>query len=144
MQMIEVKVSELIGPALDWAVANAIGADIEIKANYVEINHLVDRPDGSRSRVWEPFKPSTNWSQGGPLIHKYEIIFFRTQYLKGRGRGKFLSATIGFAQTVSKENAKQWADIGSGFPHLIAACRAIVEAKLGDTVQVPADLVEAA
>lgn len=92
------------------------------------------------SRTLDRYSPSTIWSQGGPLIDKYQIRFYGVQYLKGRGRGDYIGATIGFAQTVSGENAQEWADVGIGTAHLVAACRAIVAAKLGDEVEVPEEL----
>lgn len=50
MTMIEVKTADLIGPALDWAVA--IACDVHV----------------------EGFEPSTDWSQCGPLIEKYRLV----------------------------------------------------------------------
>lgn len=119
-----IKTSELEGVALNYAVAASIKADFEIKANYVEINHLVDRPDGSRARVWEAFKPSTDWSQGGPLVEREDYALPFKAHGHRRHLGKYQAYTPG------------------GLPHngetpLIAACRAIVAANLGDRVEVP-------
>ena len=112
-QFIEVKTAELVGQALDWAVAKATW-DGDINS---EFNQLFLRA----------FHPSTDWAQGGPLL---ETCNWALPYRASSRQhiGKFESCTPG------------------GFPHngntpLIAACRAIVAAKMGDVVQVPAELV---
>ena len=75
------------------------------------------------------FKPSTNWNQGGPLILQY-------------------------GASLDRESCDDWGSVilvdrGDGIPSwgvmigptpLIAACRAIVAAKLGDEVDVPEEL----
>lgn len=72
---------------------------------------------------------STDWAQGGPLIEEYrlEIVFSGS-----RSQGW--------------ECVKSWSyqEVDDTYPvgetHLIAACRAIVAAKLGNVVSVPAEL----
>lgn len=116
--MIEVKVSELEGKALDWAVAKIEGYDLlrhPFRRAFIEgIGHI-------------DYRPSTDWSQGGPLIDNHLIS------LADPGKhGGIWSAHILMVNTIQ---------ICSGATPLIAACRAIVAAKLGDTVQVPAELL---
>lgn len=126
MEMIAVKTAELAGAALDWAVAQAIGADqVEFgvvgSAAFIACIHR-----GTWERNW---RPSTDWSQGGPLIEKH-LVSFCVEHedvilaVLCDDYGMYIS---GWRQ---------------GETHLIAACRAIVAAKMGDTVQVPAQLVE--
>lgn len=118
-RMIEVKTADLIGPALDWAVGVAEGDQMETPAS-----------DVVWSKYHGAYSPSIDWSQGGPLIEKYrlEIVFSGS-----RSEGW--------------ECVKSWrcAEVDDTYPvgetHLIAACRAIVAAKLGDVVGVPAELV---
>lgn len=50
------KTSELTGTALDWAVAQCAGIEIEIA------------PDG-----YSTYHPSRDWAQGGPIIDREEI-----------------------------------------------------------------------
>lgn len=113
MNMIEVKTAELSGPALDWAVAKAECFDVEIPA---------------RDVVWSKYggcySPSINWEQGGALVHEYRIAFalYPDLYFAALGHNEFSGTAMGET-------------------HLIAACRAIVAAKLGETVQVPAELL---
>ena len=77
------------------------------------------------ARFW---RPTTDWAQGGPLLEKYQI--------------ELLTIKIG------SDSVKHWC----AFFHadsrkyekchtaLIAICRAIVAAKLGDVVLVPEEL----
>jgi hypothetical protein len=129
-QMIEVKTAELIGPALDLAVGKALGAEVKGHAfsdapgSYVFPNCTVF-PDGSAHSRW---RPSTDWIQGGPLIDRY-LIDFCVEH-----------ASV-ICSVLCDENGMHIGEYSYGETHLIAACRAIVAAKLGDTVQVPAELV---
>jgi hypothetical protein len=114
MTLVEVKTAELIGPALDWAVAKADG----------QLDRFgVCAPAG--------FKPSTDWNQGGPLIEEHQIWLtgpyrHRTEWKAGSGL------------------ATDWDYRKSEFEGptpLIAAMRCLVASKLGDTVQVPKGLL---
>ena len=127
----EIKTHELEGAALDWAVANAMGMDCQVVGNSFDTSWLEDRLDGSRSRIFGRYRPSTDWSQGGPLIDAHSISF----------------ATIGTGRR--DENGKEPVvsiisgvdgGIGQASTHLVAACRAIVFAKLGDCVEIPDEL----
>jgi hypothetical protein len=68
------------------------------------------------------YSPSTDWAQGGPLIDAYRIAF-------EDGIVDFYACLPGGE--------------GYGKTHLIAACRAIVVAKLGEAVDIPTELVVA-
>lgn len=133
--MVEVKCGDLIGPALDWAVAKAIGG-YQGEYQFAE--------NGGQWPAWifpggVPFKatsgkfaPSTNWAQGGPLISKHHMDFCCEH-----------PETIGAA--LCDENG-MYIDgrMIFGKTHLIAACRAIVAARLGEVVSVPAELISPA
>lgn len=66
------KTAELEGADLDMFVAKAEGYDVSVDnlplVNPIKRIHI--SLDGKY--IW--FKPSTDWSQGGPLIQKYEIM----------------------------------------------------------------------
>ena len=126
-QFVEVKTSELVGPALDWAVA---------MAEFWE----ADRPQDGQIRKGDvymlvgPFRliglgvdkfysPSTNWAQGGPLIDECDV---------------WLSDDEEACVASCPPHAGRF--VVDGGTNLIAACRAIVAAKLGDVVQVPVEL----
>ncbi|PUA41456.1 DUF2591 domain-containing protein [Pseudomonas protegens] len=129
-QMIEVKTADLVGPALDWAVAKSIGA---YRGEYAVCE------GGEPWPAWifpgaipckattGKFKPSTDWAHGGPLIAKHQVNLHAPQ--------------------ASDDCWAAWVTIrGKDFCHggwqpLVAACRAIVAAKLGEVVSVPAELI---
>lgn len=117
-----VKTSELIGPALDWAVARTLGGERKPFRFSSNEDAPMDMawvfPDGYACTRWAP---STDWSQGGPLIDKFAPLF--TAW-----RGQVRAEVLG--------------GVGMGDTYLIAACRAIVAAKLGDQVDVPDDLMQ--
>lgn len=138
MKMVEVKTAELIGPALDWAVAQAAGWAVEIKPHGEYSNASTGHKLKGRSyRLWmvsdvetEECAPSTDWSQGGPLIARYNID------LNHMGaKGDSIEACLNDFDLM-----RGW--VIEGETHLVAACRAIVAAKLGDVVSVPAELVK--
>lgn len=117
---VTIPTSELEGAALDWAVAKAECAPVEIPASDV---------------VWRKhfgvYSPSTDWRHGGELIHKYMFDFeWVVSDWHGEPIEKFCVAH-GYGLDCE----------GLGPTHLIAACRAIVAARLGDEVQVPRELL---
>lgn len=129
------KTSELIGPALDWAVAKALGHQLARDALL----------DGSTMRGWwisglaaDPNKwmhlsnypPSTNWSQGGPIVEKESISIVR------QGDGPEWVASV------YDYEADDWHLHTEGPTPLIAAMRCYVASKLGDEVDIPAELVK--
>ena len=111
------KTSELTGVALDWAVAKCEGHDTLI--TYAPMQVLYE-PKGKRS--WYVYRPSTNWTQGGPIIEREGI-------------------TIDFAQVedwAAKSSTYQWA---YGPTPMIAAMRCYVASKMGDDVEIPKELL---
>ena len=121
MSMIEVKTAGLIGPALDWAVAKAV----PLKHWPVVINGNVFL---DTDYEYIRYSPSTDWSQGGPLIVKYQI-------------GLLSPAQSPCGEWHASTRHPDLTDFTHKDNPLIAACRAIVAAKLGDVVRVPAELV---
>lgn len=147
-ELIEVKTAELSGAALDWAVA--IAAEAWKSAHTLYPTMTLDPSfSGVEARPYprgkfgsslmtcvlvpnNPFRqdpqafcPSIEWSHGGPLIKEYAIGFV------GHDADNWL------AFFAPEDKAHE----GIGSTHLIAACRAIVAAKLGDSVMVPRELV---
>lgn len=120
--MIEVKTAELIGPALDWATAKASETKID-DSRGKELR--IDIAPGFQS----PWIPSVNWYQGGPLIDQFKIGF-----------ALYEEPMLYFA--VTGVNALDVFGSARGETHLIAACRAIVVAKIGAIVSVPKELMQ--
>lgn len=76
-------------------------------------------PSPSQFKIWNDYRPSINWMAGGDLFDKYACAM---TYHDG-----WLVAVEGGDAT--------------GSTKLIALCRAIVIAKLGDVVSVPTLLI---
>lgn len=144
MELIEVKTAELVGPALDWAVAGVVGESIVIHSpsqrRYDVRGGIHCSSDGctigprSINGDTEEWSPSTNWSLGGPLLDKYATMVLSHDHSS--------EVMIGGFWNPSREAAcEKKATSADGSTILIALCRAIVSAKLGDVVQVPAELV---
>ena len=118
----KIKTSELTGVALDWAVAKATGAElVEHQGDdlRVEICHGL-------AAHWSP---STSWSQCGPLIDR-----FRPDLMTGRNDGLV-------AYLNNDASSQEPLIEGHGGTYLVAACRSIVVYALGDTVDVPEELL---
>ena len=126
-ELFEVKTSELVGPALDWAVAMAEfweadrPQDGQIRKGNVYM--LVDPFRLIGLGVDKFYSPSTNWAQGGPLIDECDV---------------WLSDDEEACVASCPPHAGRF--VVDGGTNLIAACRAIVAAKLGDVVQAPVEL----
>lgn len=128
--LIEVQTSELTGEPLAWSVAKAEGltvfiADPQYGNPYRVMVHF--KRDGKLLPQQDRFKPQTDWSQGGPLIAQHQIN------LEWDG-----SDGVAFWWQATHQDIVAFQ---MGDTPLVAACRAIVAAKLGDTVQVPKELI---
>ena len=106
----KIKTSELTGAALDWSVGYIMGEKLRIL---------------DRQIVWpEDYSPSTDWSQGGPIIEREKIT------LRVWDDEDYVHAYI--------DTGKDWSE---GPTPLIAAMRCYVASKLGDEVEIPEELI---
>jgi hypothetical protein len=127
--MMEVKTIDLIGPALDWAVAITDGwepdrpQDGQLKKKWLGMEMHVIAGGGMSVSAGNRYSPSTDWMQGGPLIVecRVSVIFSDDDALPCAWTDN----------TGAKEHSS----------YLVAACRAIVAAKLGDVVSIPDELM---
>lgn len=123
--LIEVRTADLTGEALGWAVGKAEGLELELVGPaYNNPWRVFARYHATVTERTERYNPWENWALGGQLIQKYRVGF-------GLYSDSFFAVT-------GLDEVPGDAD---GSTHLIAACRAIVAAKLGDTVQVPKELL---
>jgi hypothetical protein len=146
----KIKTSELTGHALNWAVAQAEGDKVYRPrlgrpCNWDKEAYLKDGSDDRWVvRVQNPkvghfvdwtYNPSGDWMQGGPIIER---------------EGMELLCNVSPAQAKAFKNAApDWfaclkykrADHWHGPTPLIAAMRCYVASKLGDTVDVPEELI---
>jgi len=111
------KTSELIGPALDWAVAKCKGVEVEYINDGITKVQLRSHPFSG------VYRPSTDWSQGGPIIEREAIT---------------LSAYCGKNDSVDWYAGRY--SLKSPTP-LIAAMRCYVTSELGDDVEIPKELL---
>ena len=110
----KIKTSELTGAALDWAVAECAGVKT------FTLGGRIFDPTTS-DELGTEFKPSTDWSQGGPLIAQHIFLLedlgdYEWEATAANG-GKCRGDTV-----------------------LQAVCRAYVASHLGDEVEVPEEL----
>ena len=147
-QFVEVKTAELVGPALDWAMADAEG----LKNKRVADDRLGDKVvlivnDGQRKPLSASARYSNvviTWSWFGLVKDTREIVLgwaYEPTLCWANLREYLVSLTAPQAE------GEEWTahiagvsmrgdDIGP------AVCRAIVTAKLGDVVQIPVELVD--
>lgn len=112
----EIKTNELTGLALDWAVAWCQPATTALE--------LLDLD------IYNGFNPSTNRAQGGPIIERENMTISHSPYdhvFYGRTR----------PWCAEKKGRMEY-----GPTPLIAAMRCYVASKLGDTVDVPEELLK--
>jgi hypothetical protein len=152
MGMVEVNIGDLIGPALDWAVATVEGLPIRRDPMNFGISSpnggywvWGDQPNGVMQKIGgQPSKnnrnaggyysPSTDWNQLGPLLMKYPIVLGNHE--SGKEDGKFWGSAHCFFSGTSFDTHK-------GI--MVAACRSIVAFKLrAAVVMVPASLIQVA
>jgi hypothetical protein len=116
----KIKTTDLIGPTLDWAVAQCkfdrqTGTAKGPMLTYAPCRVLYI-PEGKRT--WYVYTPSTKWTQGGPIIEREGITIQQSPE-----RDCWMAHKDGPAY--------------EGLTPLIAAMRCYVASKLGDEVEVP-------
>lgn len=133
------KTIALTGPALDWAVAKALGAEfrassigaIHARVDGNLIGGFTTRVAGGVAIADRYFCPSTNWHQGGPIIERERITLRAPD---GRHWPGWRALYDDFGASASREV--------HGPTSLIAAMRCFVASKLGADVDVPDEIAE--
>jgi len=114
------KTYELTGAALDWAVAKCEGVAL-VLAPFTGARNFVILGQNMKPTI-VMYEPSLYWAQGGPIIEREGIAILQCP------RG--WAARIGFG-----------GEYIEGPTPLIAAMRCYVASKLGDDVEIPAELL---
>jgi len=129
----EVSTSQLSGAALNWAVAEAEGLNIRIALPNPEphVIRIIVGDEPNRS-----FSPSTDWNVAGPLLHDEK--FTVKPCLAGEVSGKWMASR---QLSVTEPSGGQHTYYGD--TPLVAILRCYVSKKLGDTVELPDQLVYA-
>lgn len=128
----EAKTYDLTGKALDHAVALCHGAVYQ----HYPTGPYYTWP--TEPMTYSPGTPpySSNWTVGGPVIEREKISVSNPNGDLG------WSATISFPKKPKRNGTPQWGHFWElGPTPLIAAMRCYVTSKLGDTVDIPAHLL---
>jgi hypothetical protein len=134
MRLIKMKTTELSGAALDWAVAVALGSQCGV------VEGAVCLPNSDGDFVRE-YSPSTNWTQGGLVFAELMATgqFGVTPHYSGKGFDicNQNCESAPFDNDWSKE-----AIYIEGDDLLALICIAYVTHKVGEEVEVPAELMQ--
>lgn len=122
----KIKTSELIGPALDWAVCNAAGM-FEVYPKIGVGKTFLRLHTGNSAKY---IHPSTEWAQGGPIVEREKITL---AYLKVEGVIRWEARYF--------DDAGRFRSCDYGPTPLIAAMRCYVAYKIGGEVDVPEELL---
>lgn len=125
-----IKTADLTGPALNWAVAKCEG-------------HVKDFDEGAEvsglsMQQWH-WQPSTDWKKGGPIIEREGIELSLMHDDDSTAANRKWSQ---WAAGRSVNDMDLWSHEEFGPTPLVAAMRCYVASKLGDTVEVPEELVK--
>lgn len=116
----KINTSELVGPALDWAVAVCQGISWE-------------QGDLDAREYGPGYSPSTNWAQGGEIIEREKIDLTWDVTLRHKDGG-----WTAIGQDPTDLDAPLCQEDGP--TPLVAAMRCYVASRLGDEVDVPEEL----
>ena len=126
-----VEVSTLSGAALDWAVGTVSGMKLAIGLNHTQTGPAVYDAvlvDMQIDNI-EPFAPSVFWREGGPLIESERITI-------NQGQDIMASQAV-----IVDGELKHYAHKCRGRHPLEAAMRCYVTGKVGNSIEVPTELV---
>ena len=126
------KTTELSGAALDWAVAMCEGGTDFWHDTIATYWITLDGKDRALRSGWaQSYLPSTDWSQGGPIIER-ELID-----LHSSSGGDWTAEKWEYEVTSGGGTNTH---IAFGPTPLIAAMRCFVASRLGDEVEIPEEL----
>ena len=124
----KVKTAELTGTALDWTVAKCEWGVTELVFDGITHGFNLDGNTKVLSQGWAPsmsWHPSTNWSQGGPIIEREGITVCHGSPVHGL---EWLACD------------RSSTHIQHGPSYLIAAMRCFCASKLGEEIEIPKEL----
>lgn len=132
----KIKTSEAAGIMLDWMVAkaeNRLGlTGLDQAFGVIVVGNFLYTRDADGDREW--YAPSTDWSQGGPIIEREGIELLCN--VSSAEAGRFKDAHPDWFACLKTRKNQHW----HGTTPLIAAMRCYIAFKLGDEVDVPDEL----
>ena len=127
--MAKIKTSELIGPALDWAVAECEKVRTYVRPYEHTMTGLcildADLVDMETDDAQE-LRYSRDWAQGGPILDRERITIRQWTNMPS-------------IHAYMPHDGAPW---GAGPTPLIAAMRCFCRSKLGDVVDIPEELCQ--
>lgn len=119
-ELVERPTRTLLGPALDWAFAQALELPATILGPLYGTGPRVFIAVGTVAIRQQRFQPSSNWGQGGVYIAQFGFEFqHQDGVMEARAPGMY----------------------GAGADHLVAMCRAVIANRLGDSIACPVELL---
>lgn len=150
--MAQIKISELVGPALDWAVAQYSGT---VKLSLSDFSFQIRKYGFIQLRSGGTYSPSTDWKQAGDIIglegiaiRKHSAGTWYAMLSADLGDGEHASWSQFTARGGERYGVESWAvkkrqQRFCGETPLIAAMRCYVASKAkSETVEVPDVLVK--
>ena len=115
--------SDLTGDALDWAVGVAEGEQLTVRDWFPCVLNAGGR-----------WNPSSNWSQGGPIIERECVATYASGACSAHPKNPdyWVAEILDAAEIITRY----------GPTPLVAAMRCFVASKFGDEVAVPAILTQ--
>ncbi|MFN3046460.1 DUF2591 domain-containing protein [Pseudomonas alloputida] len=146
--LIEVKTADLVGEALGWAVGKAEGLNLElVPPQYGNPWRVFARYQGQAIVHTKRYNPWEDWALGGKLIEKYQVSLSPPTSAVHRNFG-YMDKRNGYYESglwSSTIFGKERKHRRTAFHHpdnpLTVAMQAIAQFELGDTVQVPKELL---
>lgn len=147
--LIELKTADLTGEALGWAVGKAEGLDVLLAPpQYGNPWRVFARYQGQAIEHTKRYNPWENWALGGQLIQKYQVSLSPPTSAVHRNFG-YMDKRNGYYESglwSSTIFGKERKHRRTAFHHpdnpLTVAMQAIAQFELGDTVQVPKELMQ--
>ena len=133
MNTIKVDVKELKGTYLDYAVSLSQTSTKTFLEDGEVCYKVFSEEHGDFFN--ELYEPSMDWSQGGPLIDKYQVVF-DTDPFSNSNQAPF-HTQHGATIWARIPDTKTWFE---GSTHLVAASKAVVAHVLGFSVDIPREL----
>jgi len=133
-----VRTEDLIGPALNWAVAKCESLEVSrSNGGSLVFDSYKDCPEGAINEYndgrWHIYHPSTNWAQAGPIIEREKI---QLSFEEECAWYSFPASPAWIAMIGEGCDTRS----STSPDALVAAMRCYVASKIGNEVQIPEEM----